>query len=130
MGLFFDQDWFDDRLKASGLTRSSLARAAGMTIDEVELAYRDQRELESHEVYAIARALEVDPSEVADRSGAGLTGAPPQAGESGLGRGSSAGPGGAPGGFVITREVITGIHERLDRLERLLELVISKIDKR
>ncbi len=29
----------------------------------------------------------------------------------------------------MTREVIAGIHERMDRLERLLEVVITKLDK-
>ena len=57
MGIFFDQDWFDDRLKAAGLTRASLAQAAGMTIDEVEMVFADRRELEGSEVHAIARML-------------------------------------------------------------------------
>ncbi len=122
MGLFFDQDWFDSRLKVTGLTRGSLAQAAGMTIDEVEMVYRDQRELESHEVMAIARVLSVDPEEVADRSGASLTGAP----EDRLSEAVRT----APGGFAVTREVIAGIHERMDRLERLLEMVIARLDKR
>jgi hypothetical protein len=30
----------------------------------------------------------------------------------------------------VTREVIGGIHERLDRLERLIEVVIQKLDGR
>ena len=37
---------------------------------------------------------------------------------------------GAQPGFVVTREVIAGLHERLDRLERLVELVIQKLDRR
>jgi hypothetical protein len=32
--------------------------------------------------------------------------------------------------FAVTREVIGGIHERLDRLERLIEVVIQKLDRR
>ena len=36
----------------------------------------------------------------------------------------------APPEFAVTREVIGGIHERLDRLERLLEVVINKLDRR
>jgi hypothetical protein len=122
MGLFFDQDWFDSRLQASGLTRGKLAQAAGMTIDEIEMAYRDQRELETHEVMAIARVLSVEPEEVADRSGASLIGAP----EDRLSEAVRT----APGGFTITREVIAGIHERLDRLERLLEMIVTRLDKR
>jgi hypothetical protein len=43
------------------------------------------------------------------------------------GRGGEAGP---ATGFAVTREVIAGIHERLDRLERLLEMVIAKLDRR
>ena len=55
MGLFFDQDWFDERLKAAGLSRAKMAQAAGMTADEVEMVFRDQRELEGFEVQAFAR---------------------------------------------------------------------------
>lgn len=126
MGIFFDHDWFDDRLKVAGLTRAAMAQAAGMTIDEVEMVFSDRRELEGPEVRAIARMLSADPSEVASRSGAAdpgdLASAPVQ-------RSSSREAPDQPG-FVITREVIVGIHERLDRLERLVELVIQKLDRR
>lgn len=128
MGIFFDQDWFDDRLKASGLTRAALAQAAGMSVDEVDMVFRDQRELDRGEVWAFARVLSVDPVEVASRSGA----ADPSraAGTISLGeqmRGAAAAP--ARPDFVVTREVIAGLHERMDRLERMLELVIAKLDK-
>ncbi len=130
MGLFFDQDWFDERLKAAGLTRAKMAQAAGMTADEIEMVFRDQRELEGFEVQAIARALRVDPREVASRSGAtdfGMEQArapihpadmlrPPRRSDEPE--------------FVVTREVIAGLHERIDRLERLLEMVIAKLDRR
>lgn len=122
MGLFFDQDWFDGRLKAAGLNRGALAQAAGLTIDEVEMVFRDQRELEQGEVVAFARVLDADPREVASRSGSDYAGdyaeIPPQIAAR------------APQpGFQVTREVIAGIHERLDRLERMLELVLSKLDR-
>src|SRR5690349_2214550 len=107
MGIFFDHDWFDARLKAAGLARAGMAQAAGMTIDEVEMVFRDQRELDQIEVQAIARVLSADPREVANRSGA--------ADPAGLApsmkapiRAAAAG-----GDFVVTREVIAGIHERL-----------------
>ncbi len=125
MGIFFDQDWFDDRLKAAGLTRAAMARAAGMSIDEIEMVFADRRELESGEVHAIARALSADPREVASRAGAPdpgeMAAAPPL-------------PRQGPGMAVraenpVTREMIAGIHERLDRLERLVELVIRKLDQ-
>jgi hypothetical protein len=129
MGIFFDQDWFDARLKAAGLTRGAIAQAAGMTIDEVEMVFSDRRELESGEVHAIARVLAVDPREIASRSGlADLEDAPtlrfdtPRFDKGG-------GQGGAPG-YQVTREVIAGIHERMDRLERMLEMIIQKLDRR
>ena len=31
--------------------------------------------------------------------------------------------------FVVTREVITGLHQRMDRLEQLVELVLTKLDR-
>ncbi|NDD64876.1 MAG: XRE family transcriptional regulator [Acidobacteria bacterium] len=120
MGMFFDSDWFDDQLKASGLTRASMAQAAGMTIDEIEMVFRDQRELEQDEMRAIARVLRSDPEEVALRSGAGL-----QPVDDGRER-----PAGAQSGAVlISREAIGGIHERMDRLEQLLQMVIARLDR-
>ncbi len=79
MGLFFDQDWFDSRLQAAGLTRAALAQASGMTIDEIEQVYQDQRELEPAEVRAFARVLGREPREVANRSGAADPGSAPEA---------------------------------------------------
>jgi transcriptional regulator with XRE-family HTH domain len=127
MGIFFDQDWFDDRLKASGLTRGSLALAAGMTVDEIDMVFRDQRELDKGEIWAFAKVLSVDPVEIASRSGA----ADPSesAGTISLGEQMRGGKASAKPEFVVTREVIAGIHERMDRLERMLELVIAKLDK-
>jgi hypothetical protein len=128
MGLFFDQDWFDAKLRSAGLTRGSLAQAAGMTIDEVEMVFADRRELEGREVSAIARVLRVDPQEVSQRSGAAEIG-----GESSFDRmemNVPVRPIREGGEFQVTREVINGIHERLDRLERMLELVLTKLDRR
>jgi hypothetical protein len=95
-----------------------------MSIDEVEMVFRDQRELEGPEVHAIARILATDPREVASRSGVANPG-PADAAPLRPLRSISAEP-----EFVVTREVIQGIHERLDRLERLIELAIQKIDRR
>ncbi len=126
MGIFFDQDWFDDRLKSAGLTQAAMAQAAGMTIDEIDMVFRDQRELEAPEVHAIARILAADPREVANRAGVADPGAAPKP----VMRSERMSGGGlqAPE-FVVTREVIAGIHERMDRLERLLEMVIQKVDR-
>lgn len=128
MGIFFDHDWFDDRLKVAGLTRAAMAQAAGMTIDEVEMVFSDRRELEGSEVHAIARMLSADPEEVASRSGAadpGMLASTPVMRSSPRGEAPS-----APQGFVVTREVIAGLHERMDRLERMIELVLMKLDRR
>ena len=127
MGIFFDQDWFDDRLKAAGLTRAAMAQAAGMTIDEVEMVFADRRELEGPEVHAIARMLSADPRRSRHPFGRR------RSGHAGLRRASRLRPprealGAA--GFVVTREVIAGLHERLDRLERMIEMVIQKLDRR
>ncbi len=124
MGIFFDQDWFDDRLKSAGLTQASMAQAAGMTIDEIDMVFRDQRELEAGEVHAIARILSVDPREVANRAGVADPGAAPKP----VMRAERITGLQAPE-FVVTREVIAGIHERMDRLERLIEMVIQKVDR-
>jgi Helix-turn-helix domain len=134
MGIFFDQDWFDARLKQVGLTRNAIAQAAGMTIDEVEMVFRDQRELEGREVSAIARILRVDPSEVATRSGSADIGPDRMDRMDSFDDMAPARPrsGAAAGGgeFQVTREVIAGLHERMDRLERMLEMVLSKLDRR
>lgn len=129
MGLFFDQDWFDDRLKAAGLARTSIAQAAGMSIDEVEMVFRDQRELEGPEVHAIARILGADVREVANRAGVANP-SPADAMPTTAMRAAALRPVSAEPVFVVTREVVQGIHERLDRLERLLEMVIQRLDRR
>ncbi len=126
MGIFFDQDWFDARLKAAGLTRGAIAQAAGMSIDEVEMVFSDRRELETAEVHAIARVLSADPREVASRSGLADLEEQPTAMAPRFDRSASQ----AAPGYAVTREVIAGIHERLDRLERMLEMVLSKLDRR
>jgi hypothetical protein len=132
MGIFFDQDWFDARLKQVGLTRNAIAQAAGMSIDEVEMVFRDQRELEGREVSAIARILRVDPSEVATRSGSADIGPDRLDRIGAFDDMVPANPRSASGGgeFQVTREVIAGLHERIDRLERMLEMVLSKLDRR
>jgi len=125
MGLFFDQDWFDQKLKAAGLTRAAMAQAAGMTVDEIEMVFSDRREFEGAEVEAVARVLRADPREVATRAGA----ADPEISAM-ASRSSTIRTSGSAGEFQVTREVIAGIHERLDRLERMLELVLAKLDRR
>ena len=71
MALFFDQAWYDARLAERGLTRAVLAAVAGMTGDELALAYKDQRELTAAQVAAFAEVLGVSLAEAARRAGIG-----------------------------------------------------------
>ena len=69
MALFFDAEWFDEKLKVRNATRQELADQLGISMHELGELWKDQRELKSHEVLAIARVLGVTPKEVADRAG-------------------------------------------------------------
>jgi len=69
MALFFDQDWFDARLAARGLSRAVLAAVAGMSEAELALVWKDQRELSAREVAALAELLGEAGAEVALRAG-------------------------------------------------------------
>ena len=71
MALFFDQAWYDARLDERGLTRAVLAAVAGMTAEELALAYKDQRDLTAAQVAAFAELLGVSLAEAARRAGVG-----------------------------------------------------------
>jgi len=121
MGIFFDQDWFDARLRAVGADRPGLARAAGMTLDELDLVFRDLRELAPGETRAFAEVLMSSPAEVAERAGLPDPEAFPQS----LRRDEE-----EEAEFRVTREVIAGLHERLDRIELMLERVMELVRTR
>jgi transcriptional regulator with XRE-family HTH domain len=69
MALFFDQAWFDARLKALGATREDIGRLLQLSSDQVAELWKDQRELRGVEVQALARFLKAPAAEVADRAG-------------------------------------------------------------
>ena len=69
MALFFDAQWFDERLAERGLTRDALAAAAGLGAGEVALAFKDQREITAAEVAVFAELLGVSAPELANRAG-------------------------------------------------------------
>ncbi|HEY4344372.1 MAG TPA: hypothetical protein VGN05_08495 [Parvibaculum sp.] len=69
MALFFDQDWFDDKLKAQGLTRDDVASALRVLRDEVDEIWKDQRELKPNEVAMLARLIATPAAEVVTRAG-------------------------------------------------------------
>jgi hypothetical protein len=77
MALFFDQSWYDARLAERGLSRTVLAAVAGMTGDELALAYKDQRELTAAQIAAFAELLGVPLAEAARRAGIGVHAAAP-----------------------------------------------------
>ena len=69
MALFFDAEWFDAKLQARGTTRQALADQLVLTMNELGELWKDQRELKSREVLAIARFLGATPQEIANRAG-------------------------------------------------------------
>jgi uncharacterized protein YceH (UPF0502 family) len=79
MALFFDQSWYDARLAERELSRTVLAAVAGMTGEELALAYKDQRELTAAQIAAFAELLGVPLAEAARRAGVGAHAAAPVA---------------------------------------------------
>ena len=69
MALFFDAAWFDARLAGRGLTRATLAAVCGLGEADIELLFKDQRELSPGEVVIFAELLGAAPAEIADRAG-------------------------------------------------------------
>jgi transcriptional regulator with XRE-family HTH domain len=69
MALFFDAQWFDERLGERGLTRAVLAAAAGLSEADLALVFKDQRELSAAQVAQFAELLGVTAAEVAAHAG-------------------------------------------------------------
>lgn len=69
MALFFDTQWFDERLAERELDRATLAAVAGWTADQLAAVYKDQREISPREVQTIAAFLNQPPEEIARRCG-------------------------------------------------------------
>ncbi len=69
MALFFDQEWFDRKLAAKGLTRDSVAAELRISRGEVDEVFKDQRELSPNEVAMLARLMGEPLSEVVSRAG-------------------------------------------------------------
>ena len=69
MALFFDTQWFDERLAAAGLTRARLAQALSLTQSQIAEIWKDQRELSAREVATIASLLGATPQDVAHHAG-------------------------------------------------------------
>ncbi|TNE57212.1 MAG: XRE family transcriptional regulator [Alphaproteobacteria bacterium] len=69
MALFFDQVWFDERLKTLGLSHEDLAGEMGLSLTELAAIWKDQRELTPDDVAIIADVLLAEAEEVAKRAG-------------------------------------------------------------
>lgn len=69
MSLFFDAQWFDAHLRASGLSRSDVATALGLSSSQIEDLWKDQRELSAQDVRILAALIGAPPAEVAARAG-------------------------------------------------------------
>jgi transcriptional regulator with XRE-family HTH domain len=69
MALFFDSAWFDARLEASGLRRSDIAAALGLSEVQIAELWKDQRELSAANVRTLSALLGVPAAEIADRAG-------------------------------------------------------------
>lgn len=106
MALFFDAAWFEARLAERGLSRAALGAAAGLAPGEVDLVFKDQRELGAAEVAAFAEMLGAPAAEVADRAGI-----------------STPVPRPAPAADEAGR--LARIEARLERIEALLERLLA-----
>jgi len=74
MALFFDRQWFEEKLAERGLNQRILAAAAGMSEADIVLVFKDQRELSAEEVGIFADLLGVPAAEIADRAGVSTPG--------------------------------------------------------
>ncbi len=69
MSLFFDAAWFDARLAAKGLSRASLAVAAGISLPEMGALFSNERAPNGAELAAFSQSLDADLVEVTLRGG-------------------------------------------------------------
>ena len=97
MALFFDSDWFDQRLAALGLARAQVATALGLNTEQIGELWKDQRELSAADVRTLSALLRVSVAEIATRAGVST-----------------------PLPKDLADETLTQLNERLDRIERTL----------
>lgn len=114
MALFFDKDWFDAALAHAALARSDLARALGLSDDEISEVWKDQRELSARDVSRMATLLHVPAAEVATHAGV-----------------STPTPRAVAGDPAALGEVLAEFGARLERVERgLAEIKALLLDLR
>ncbi|NIJ41404.1 hypothetical protein FHS78_001691 [Parvibaculum indicum] len=69
MALFFDQEWFEARLAEAGLNRDTVAAALGLSAEQVDEVWKDQRELTVEEVTVLAALLGQPVEDVVNHAG-------------------------------------------------------------
>ncbi|MDX5365314.1 MAG: hypothetical protein LPK88_02700 [Alphaproteobacteria bacterium] len=69
MALFFDQEWFDAKLKEAGRTRDDVAAVLRLARAQVDEIWKDQRELAPQEVGMLAELLDETPAAIANKAG-------------------------------------------------------------
>jgi cyanate lyase len=69
VALFFDKSWFDQTLRAKGLTRADLAQATGSDLDDIAAMFKDQMEVPASHVLIWAAFLGQSSAEIALRCG-------------------------------------------------------------
>lgn len=79
MALFFDANWFDQRLAARGIDRVGLAVAAGVDRGELHRIFTNERAPTAEELAEFARVLETDLIEITIRSGVAVRESAPDA---------------------------------------------------
>jgi transcriptional regulator with XRE-family HTH domain len=109
MALFFDQQWFNERLAAAGLSRAELARALGLDEAQLEELWKDQREVRERDVRMLALLLRASEKEI--RTRAGVQGPPVGAERRAEARRATAAPEGE------------AVEARLDRIEARLAAI-------
>jgi hypothetical protein len=97
MALFFDTDWFNARLQEFGLKPADISAALGLTPEQVDDMWKDQRELSAADVRALSKLLQVSAAEIATHAGVST-----------------------PFPAVEGDEALDKVNERLDRIERTL----------
>ncbi len=107
MALFFDQQWFTQRLEALGRSPNELAEAMGLPVIELAAIWKDQRELTPDDVRAMAAFLDAPIEDVASHAGVS-TPMPVEAD----------GPANPDLGAVLAR--LDDMAHRLEKLERVV----------
>ena len=79
MALFFDRDWFGQKLSELDHSPADFARALNMDETTLAMIWKDQRSFTPPELAQAAQFLGVSQEEILDRAGRGALQKPPRA---------------------------------------------------